>query len=192
MHRSALGCFVSCLLLTAPDAAAAQPESRFTSIDNKDCRFETGDDEDQVKRCPGLGGARVVVNAFHARLRIGFTWSDRRRAEPKWVVEAWSAGQRVEWRGTAGAKGFAPFAATVRMLFPKEGTPQPEQQVLAVIRLQRGAPCLMGAVDIRANKDAYAQARALADTAPAFACGKDRPRVLGVETEWARALLPKG
>lgn len=182
-------------LSLAPPLAAAAPQSRYTSIENKDCKFapvgkEPGDAEDQLKTCPGLGGARVLVNAFHTRLRIGFAWPGRPKVEavPN-VVEAWSAGMKIEWRGLTGAKGFEPYAATVRMLFPDEGTGKARHTVLAVIRIKRGEACLIGAVDIVANKDGYELARGLADGAPSFTCGKDKPRIAGVETEWAKAIL---
>ena len=171
---------------------AAQPESRYTSIENKDCKFdpignEPGDTEDQLKSCPGLGGARVLVNAFHTQVRIAFDWS-RRKAEPDWAVTASGAGLKIEWRGVPTQKGFEPHAATVRMLYPDD---QGERRfnVLAVMRFRRNDVCLMGAVDIHANKDGYELARALADTAPTFDCKKHKAKVLGIETEWARNLV---
>ena len=183
-------CTVLFCLISFP-LQAAQPESRYTSIENKDCKFdpvgkEPGDAEDQLKTCPGLGGARVLVNAFHAQLRIGFQWG-RRKAEPDWAVHAWSAGQKIEWRGIPTPKGFDPYAVTVRMLFPHDQG-EGRHQILVVLRFQRDNVCTMGAVDIRANKDGYELARALADTAPSFDCKKDKARVLGDETTWARDL----
>lgn len=61
---------------TAPAAAG---QSRLTSIANAGCIFapigdEPGDEKDQLKTCPGLGGAQVLVNALGTRLRIGFRW----------------------------------------------------------------------------------------------------------------------
>src|SRR5262245_23664154 len=112
-------------LLAVQPVGAAGPESRYTSIENKDCKFdpignEPGDAEDQLKTCPGLGGAKVLVNAFHTRVRIGFLWGARRKTEPVWATEAWGAGLKIEWRGNATTKGFEPYAATVRMLYPND------------------------------------------------------------------------
>jgi hypothetical protein len=181
-------------VLASVPANAAAPQSRFTSIENKDCKFApigkgAGESEDQLKTCPGLGGARVLVNAFHARLRIGFAWNGRPQARVPNVVEAWSAGMKVEWRGVAGAKGFEPYAATVRMLFSDEQTGKAGHAVLAVMQVRPGEACLMGAVDVGANKDAYDLARALADTAPSFTCGSDKPRIRGAVTQWAKAII---
>lgn len=184
-----------CLLLAcAAIGAAAAAESRYTSIENKHCRFdptgnEPGDAEDQLKTCPGLGGTQVLVNPSHTRLHIGFAWPGRPKVAPAMaVVTGWSAGFKVEWRGLATRKGFAPYAATVRMRFKNDDKPG-EEQVLAVMRVKRGEACLVGAVDIRANRDAYALARTLADTAPQFDCAKDKPRIVGTETESAKAVV---
>jgi hypothetical protein len=187
---------LACLLLLGIGlpAEAAAPQSRYTSIANKDCRFDPvgdqpGEAEDQLKTCPGLGGAKVLVNAFHASVRIGFAWPGK--PKPKMVlpaVSAWGAGLKVEWRGITGAKGFEPYAATVRMKFREDDKPG-EQQVLAVMRVVRGEACLIGAVDVRANKDAYELARGLADTAPGFDCAKDVARIVGAATEWAKSIV---
>jgi hypothetical protein len=187
-------CLIGPGLLLLCGSAFAEPVSRYSSIENKACKFapignEPGDDEDQSKTCPGPAGTQVLVNALGTRLRVGFGWTGRPPVAPvPAVVEAWSAGEKIEWRGDAG-KGFAPYAATVRMLYPKEDTGQVGQQLLAVMRVARGEACLMGVVDIRANRKAYELAREIADRAPTFACGKDRPSVAGTATEWTQRLL---
>lgn len=68
---------ISGTAVSADSPTAAQ--NRFTSIANKDCTFapiadEPGDEEDQLKTCPGVGGAQVLVNTLGTRLRIGFRW----------------------------------------------------------------------------------------------------------------------
>lgn len=188
---------LACLLLAGVALQAARadaPESRYTSIENKHCRFapignEPGDAEDQLKTCPGVGGTSVLVHPSHTRLSIGFAWPGRPKVEPvPDVVTAWSAGFKVEWRGLATRKGFEPYAATVRMRFRRDDRPG-EQQVLAVMRVKRGEACLIGAVDIGANPKAYELARTLADTAPQFDCARDKARIAGAETEWAKAVI---
>jgi len=185
---------ISLVLALCCGPALAEPVSRYSSIANKACTFavlgdQPGDEEDQSKTCPGPGGMQVLVTALGTRVRIGFGWTGRPPVAPvPAVVEAWSAGEKVEWRGDAG-RSFAPYAATVRMLYPKEGTGQVGHQVLAVMRVARGQACLVGVVDIRANRKAYVLARGVADRAPAFVCGRDRPSVAGVATEWTQRLL---
>lgn len=176
---------------TAPAAAG---QSRLTSIANAGCIFapigdEPGDEKDQLKTCPGLGGAQVLVNALGTRLRIGFRWP--KGPSPQkivWVTEAWSAGTAVDWRGVNNSKGFEPYAAIIRMKFQKEDTPAAGDQVLAVIRVGRGITCVMGAVDVGANRNANRLAHAFADARSSFNCGRDKPTVGGVTTAAARKI----
>lgn len=179
------------LLHMVPPANATEAENRVTSIENKACTFApTGDPDDQSKRCPGLGGAIVLVSAFETRVRIGFDWRGNPAVKPvPAVVEAWSAGEKIDWRGRTGPAGFVPYAATVRMLFPKDDGPQVGHQVLAVMRVGHGDACLVGVVDLQLNADGYDLARGLADEAPGFTYGKDRERAAGAESEWTKRLL---
>lgn len=179
--------------VSADSANAAQ--NRFTSIANKDCTFapigdEPGDEEDQLKTCPGVGGAQVLVNALGTRLRIGFRWP--KGAHPQkiiWAVEAWSAGLTVDWRGSGEGKEFGPYAAIVRMKFQKQDLPVAGDQVLAVIRIAQDTACVMAAVDTGANPNANEAAHTLADAAPSFACGKDKPTIGGVKTKAAEEIV---
>lgn len=181
------------IAVQAYSADAAQ--SRFTSIANKDCKFapighEPGEEDDQLKTCPGLGGSKVLVNALETRLRIGFAWQkDARARAPVWVVEAWSAGFVIDWRGANGSKGFVPYAAIVRMKFARDGGPEVGDQVLAVIRVRHGDACVMGAVDTGANRNANELAREIADARPSFTCGKDRPMIGGIGTPSAAEII---
>lgn len=182
------------MIIVAVSAGSAEAaQSRFTSIANKDCAFDPIGDEpgedDQLKTCRGLGGAQVLVNAKGTRLRIGFRWP--KGSYPKkvaWVTEAWSAGFTMDWRGPGSSKGFTPYAAIVRMKFAKDGGPEVGDQVLAVIRVLDGTACIMGAVDIGANKNANKLAHAVADAAPAFVCGKDKPVIGGMKTPAAEEI----
>lgn len=180
------------IAVSASSANAAQ--NRFTSIANKDCTFapignEPEDAEDQLKTCPGVGGAQVLVNALGTRLRIGFRWPNG--GQPRkiiWATQAWSAGQTVNWRGSGKDKAFEPYAAIVRMKFQKQDLPVAGDQVLAVIRIAPDTACVMGAVDVGANPNANEAAHALADAAPSFACGKDKPAIGGVSTRAAEEI----
>jgi hypothetical protein len=171
--------------------SADATQSRFTSVANKDCAFdpigsESGDEEDQLKTCSGLGGAQVLVNALGTRLRIGFRWP--KGSHPRktiWVVEAWSAGFTVDWRGSGRGKDFVPHAAIVRMKFQKKDMPIAGDQVLAVIHIAPNDTCVMGAVDAGATPKANEVAHALADAMPSFRCSKDKPVVAGVKTRAA-------
>jgi hypothetical protein len=179
--------------VSADSPTAAQ--NRFTSIANKDCTFapigdEPGDEEDQLKTCPGVGGAQVLVNALGTRLRIGFRWPKGTHPQKIiWAVEAWSAGLTVDWRGSGKGKEFEPYAAIVRMKFQKQDLPAAGDQVLAVIRIAQDTACVMGAVDTGANPNANEAAHALADAAASFVCGKDKPTIGGVRTKAAEEIV---
>ncbi|GEC16138.1 hypothetical protein NWI01_20300 [Nitrobacter winogradskyi] len=180
--------------IAASASWANATQNRFTSIANKDCTFapignEPEDAEDQLKTCPGVGGAQVLVNALGTRLRIGFRWP--KGGQPQkiiWAVEAWSAGLTINWRGSGNDKTFEPYAAIVRMKFQKQDLPVAGDQILAVIRIAPDTACVMGAVDAGANPNANEAAHALADAAPSFACGKDKPTIGGVSTRAAEEI----
>lgn len=194
--RIAAAILFSTMVITAVSAdSASAAQSRFTSIANKNCKFapighEPGEDDDQLKTCPGLGGVKVLVNALETRLRIGFAWQKGAHAHtPIWVVEAWSAGFVIDWRGAKEPKGFLPYAAIVRMKFARNGGPQVGDQVLAVIRVRHGDACVMGAVDTGPNRNANELAREIADARPSFICGKDRPMIGGIGTPSAAEII---
>ncbi len=180
--------FTTMIAIVVPVDPAGAAQSRFTSIANKDCKFapvgdEPGEDDDQLKTCTGLGGTEVLVNALGTRLRIGFRWlKGNHPRKITWAVEAWSAGFTVDWRGSGSGKGFAPYAAIIRMKFQKKDMPAAGDQVLAVIRVQNGTACIMGAVDAGEHRNAHVVAHALADAAPAFVCGKDKLVIGGMKT----------
>lgn len=176
-------------------SAVFAPESRYTDLIGKLCQTEPaagrggGAEEEQVKRCPGLGGARVVVLASHSETALGFEWSAKERAED--VVRNWSLGYKLEWRGYMTSRGFEPYATTIRVLF-NDQIGLGERPVLAVLRVRPGEACVVGAIDIAANPDGYELARRLADTrTPNFVCGRDSPQTAGTATAHTRDFLAR-
>jgi hypothetical protein len=185
------------LLATAP-AQAQTPESRYTELVGGRCRFVSIDrrtNEEQVKRCPGHGGAEVETRSSHTRLYVSFRFSAKEAARD--VVVAWSAGKTVEWRGVKAKKGFEPYAAIVRLLVkdPEGEKREADGQVLAVIRFdpREFEACAMAFVDARANKDPNMLARSTADRlGPEFDCRSDKPQVVGAPTRWTAELIKPG
>jgi len=193
MSRRLLAC--AALLLAGDVAHAQTPESRITELVGGRCKFVSIDketNEDQVKRCPGHGGAQVETLSIHTRLHIGFRFSPKQVVKD--VVVAWSAGKNVEWRGLKTNKGFQPYAAIVRLLMkdPESDKPDADGQVLAVLRFdpRESEACAMAFLDARANKDANALARSTADRlGPEFDCRSDKPSVAGATTRWTMELM---
>jgi hypothetical protein len=192
MRRLTLCCTVlaAACVLGAP-ARAQAPESVYTELLKGRCKFisiEKETNEEQVKRCPGHGGAQVLTRASHTTVYLSFRWSKSRMAED--VVSGWSLGDKVEWRGARTRNGFAPYATIVRVIVKDPDTLVGGGHVLAVVRIGKRDACLAAAVDISANKEANALAREAADAiARTFACGKDRPRVHGAATRWTEAVI---
>jgi hypothetical protein len=177
---------------------AQAPESVYTELLKGRCRFISIDEEtneEQVKRCPGHGGAAVLTRASHTSVYLGFRWSKKLASGD--VVSGWSLGDKVEWRGARNGKQLVPYATIVRVITKHPETMRGGGHVLAVIRIEKQSACLAAAVDVSANKEANALAREAADTfARTFSCQKDKPRLFGPATEWTDQVIgrdePKG
>ena len=188
------------LAIVATSSSAASLDvraSRTTSIANKACRFDAigaaaGDDESQTKRCPGLVNSRVVVTAAGTRVSLGFEWPHARPRAPfaAHIAVGWSLGETLEWRGNLYQGFFKPDSAIVRLLFNKDGSRTIERQVLAVMQVQTGSACLIGVIDMSADRMPYETAHRLADSkAKSFVCGKDSASVAGSASEWTGRAL---
>ena len=185
-----LGCALLALgLLSAP--AAAEIESVYTSFDAKKCKHEKGREVEDYGSwlCPGYQNLRVRLSAGDQRMYVTFG---------PWRKDALAAAQTfpgfndvyqgtVEWRiDTSGAKP-KPFATILRwnIVTPTDrdsatGPIKPSGRALVVTRLGPGGVCHVGYVDAKANPDANALARKIADeNARTFKCGKDKRIVLG-------------
>jgi hypothetical protein len=180
----------------APVVALAQGAvSIYSDLVGSRCRWdasgkEPGEAEQQTKRCPGLGGATVVINPWHSYNFIGFTWP-KHKPVPE-VLRGSALGLNLEWRGQRTATGFNPYAAIIRVMFrsEREGGAEFERQVLGVMRVRPGEACAVAFVDMTANAKPYDLARQAADhLVPPFVCGRDRPRTYGVRSRWTTLLL---
>jgi hypothetical protein len=182
------------VLAAAPAQAEPAPETRITALVGGPCRFisenkETG--EDALKRCPGHGDLMVETLASHTRTSLSLRFSRTQRVD---VVEGWSLGERIAWRGVKGNKGFEPYAAIVRVLLkdPDSASRRADGEVLAVLRVdpREAQACAMAFVDARATKAASRLAAATADRlGPTFLCGSDKPTVAGARTRWTDAAM---
>jgi hypothetical protein len=179
------GALVGLVAVATISVHAQAPESVYTELLKGRCKFISIDEEtneEQVKRCPGHGGAAALTRASHTNVYLSFRWSQKRVAED--VVHGWSLGDKVEWRGVRNGKQFVPYATIVRVITKDPETLVGGGHVLAVMRMEKQSACLAAAVDATANKDANALAREAADTfARTFSCAKDKPRLFGPETK---------
>jgi hypothetical protein len=189
--KSALRLF-ACLVLAgwAGPSQAGQPESAYTDLVGAKCKWDAvgtapGEAEEQTKRCPGLGGAIVVINPWHSYNFIGFAWPKHKPVRK--VVRGSALGLKLEWRGERSAKGFDPYAAIIRVMFRKDDD-RIERQVLAVMQLRPGEACSVGFIDMTANAKPYELARGTADRlARAFVCAATSPRLSGLRPAGRRS-----
>lgn len=101
------------LVATFACAAAPQPASVETELVKGRCRFITDDGEVggyAEKRCPGLAGAQVYTVARPSRVSLSLRWGN---AKAENIVQSWSLGTRLEWRGFGKRNAFKPYAAIV-------------------------------------------------------------------------------
>src|SRR5581483_7557235 len=107
--------FLLSLMLIAAFAgqASAQPVSVETELVKGRCRFIADDGEvgDYAeKRCPGLGGAQVYTVARVSRVSLSLRWGKKKADD---IVQSWSLGTKLEWRGVGNKNAFKPYAAIV-------------------------------------------------------------------------------
>jgi hypothetical protein len=176
-------------LLSAP-AASQTIEGIYTSFDAKTCRHQKGKDVEDYGSwaCPGYAKLRVRLSAGDQRMFVTFGPGKDALAMSQTFPGFNDVYQgTVEWRIDKSAGKAKPFATILRwnVVTPTDrdkatGPIQPSGRVLVVTRLGPGGVCHVGYVDAKANPDANALARKIADeNARAFKCGKDKRIVRG-------------
>lgn len=129
---------------------------------------------------------RVLVEAGVANVSLSFQWGKAKATD---VVRSYSIGTKLEWRGRKDKEGFKPYAVLVTAIVRNHDTEE-KHNVLGVIRIEPRNACLMAAVDEAANANAMSIARVTADRdAPAASCTRIKPKIVGVETRWAKEAI---
>jgi hypothetical protein len=176
---------VIALGLSGAPALSQAIESVYTKFDAKKCRHTKGTEVEDYGSwlCPGYGGLQVRLSAGDQRMFVSYgPWKDSLAAAQTFpgfndVYEG-----TVEWRIEKPTSGKPrPFATILRWnLMTAEdqekatGPTKATGRMLVVTRLEPGGSCHVGYVDARANPDANALARKIADEqARNFKCGKD-------------------
>lgn len=170
--------------LAAP-AVAQSVTSAVTKLDLDKCRHTAGKAEEDYGewRCKGYGGIPVHVAAGDQRIYVSFGRNAKKEPAALQTLTAFNGeGDSIEWRGVRGADGtLKPFAAIMPWSTTVSGDDEPVRgRMLVVTRLGPSGVCHVGYVDAKANDDADALARRIADdTARTFKCGSDKPQILG-------------
>ena len=190
-------------LATTP-AAAQQAASAYTTFDSKKCQHTAGKDAEDYGswRCAGYADIEVRLSAGDQRMQVSFGPDAAREVAARQTFPAFNSAYEgtVEWRLAPLPSGTTrPFATILRWNVRQDDDGKDASgRVLVVTRLgslrariSDGEPsgpssgiapgiCHVGYVDARANPDANALARKIADeNARKFVCGRDRPVVLG-------------
>jgi hypothetical protein len=184
---------VAALLLMSVPAAADATVSAYTSFDTAKCKHRAGTDKEDYGTwtCPGHAGIRVVIAGGDQRSLVSFRGGklkDDEASSQTFAAFNDVTKGTVEWR--MDGEDSPPFAAIMRWSVTTEadhakatGPITPSGQVLVITRLASDGVCHVGYVDARANKDANALARQIADEhARSFRCGKDKRIVRGAVT----------
>ena len=172
--------------------AAAQPANPST-IDSADTQFDTDKNckhtpgrqpEDYgTWLCQGYAGISVLLFAGDQRMTVSFGPRAKDEVAAGETFPQFNDVYKgtIEWRFERGADGKPePFATILRWNYIVSGRQKPTGSALVVTRLGTGSVCQIGWVDARANADANAMARKVADEkARAFRCGVDRPEWVG-------------
>ncbi|MGJ0424854.1 hypothetical protein [Methylocystis sp.] len=184
MNRIACYCLPLVVASSFASAAAQDISSAYTKLDvRRDCAHRPGNAVEDYGdwRCKGYAGMPMWLGAGDQRMYVSF--GSKAKDEP-------AAGETlapfndfykgvVEWRLADGR----PFATIMRWNVKRAADMENREvrgRALVVTRLPPGAVCHVGYVDALANPSANALAREIADKhARDFACGKDRPIVLG-------------
>jgi hypothetical protein len=183
--RKALAALLLIDVLSAAPAAAQSMTSVVTRLDLDTCRHTAGKAEEDYGewRCAGYAGIAVHVSAGDQRVYVSFGRNAKKEPAASQTLASFNGeGKTIEWRGTRGAGGrLKPFAAIMRWTTTVSGGDAPVRgEMLVVIRLPPGGVCHVGYVDGKANADADALARQIADErARSFRCGVDKPVTLG-------------
>jgi hypothetical protein len=168
-------CFALIALAGTGAAAASTADSVYTPLDLRACRvLERIEEGDSVRRlCPGLAGIALFVNAGDGRFDV-----DAGVDNGEWEsLPAFNRlGPRVEWR----RRDRRPVAIIYRHILT--AGERDTGSVLAVESVgRRGRPGCLVALIGGALPNANALARAAADRAALFRCGRDRPARRGVD-----------
>jgi hypothetical protein len=142
----------------ATPASKARRESIYTGTVNTGC----ADRIPEEFRCKGAGGWYLDISDEGNVITVGID-REGTTGEPL-VLNGRSLGDKVEWRGTRGRRGFRPDALIIRMRPPEDD--EHNSSLLHIIKLNPAGACFSGLVDAKANADANALARTAADKLP--------------------------
>ena len=178
--------FLSSFVILLTTAATAQAtDSAYTKLDlEKNCVFHSEYELGASAYCEGYKGYPVHFSEGDLRQMVRFGHIAKLQDQWESFGQFNRVNDTIEWR----LKNKKPYAAILRWFIENSSqdgdySKELEGQVLVVSTVAdhaRPVSCVVGYVDARANKNANALARELADEkAPGFECGKEKPAFHG-------------
>jgi hypothetical protein len=170
--------------ISAASAAAQDISSAYTKLDvRRDCRSRPARAVEDYGdwRCKGYAGTPMWLGAGDQRMYVSFGAKAEKEPAAEQTLAPFNDFYRgvVEWRLVDGKA----FAAIMRWNVKRPADMEDREirgRALVVTRLPPGPVCHIGYVDALANPNANELAREIADRhARDFACGKDKPVILG-------------
>ena len=141
--------------------------------------------EGDLLRCPGPAGIDAFIRSESGRSSVSLGNPEEGFVS---LGTANTLGLTMEWRLTDGV----PFAGVVRFRLPGEAGGDSLGDVMAVMKVAEGdrPGCLVALVDLTVNPEGRDMARRIADErGPSFQCGADEARIVGMSSDWARAIV---
>lgn len=166
--------FLSLLVCVAATAGSARAQtaaritSVYTELSGGRCKTVTVDKQtgSSVKRCPGVGGFRVLVEYDDDRMSLTLVAPDNKEHPlDLWnvITPAFSSlGNKAEWRVVARKGVATPVGLIVRVnAYEQEDPAAPRRKsYLAVAKITRQEICVTDKIDSSANANAEARRRA--------------------------------
>lgn len=178
---------IMALAIAALPKAILANDSVYTDLDLDNCQTLAEDPMGVSLKCKGYRGEPVYFKEGDLRQSVFYGRVDQELIDGGF--ESFAAfnhvNTKVEWRLGGDGK---PFAAILRWFIDNPGpdggsTRESRGEILVVSRVgtaDYGGSCMVALVDAKANPDANALARQMADdTASDFACGMQEPEWVG-------------
>lgn len=178
---------IMALAIAALPKAILANDSVYTDLDLDNCQTLAEDPMGVSLKCKGYRGEPVYFKEGDLRQSVFYGRVDQELIDGGF--ESFAAfnhvNTKVEWRLGDDGK---PFAAILRWFIDNPGpdggsTRESRGEILVVSRVgtaDYGGSCMVALVDAKANPDANALARQMADdTASDFACGMQEPEWVG-------------
>lgn len=150
-------------------AATSRNRSMLTAVGRGDCVQLPASAGQEVMRCPGIGGWRVVLEQSADRAfitlepehgRSGPPSSRHTLAPTNHVVAPDRPRATIEWRVSRPERAPVPYATIVRYITSRDGS---RGEVLVVSKVGPGGACHVAYIDALANREAIVIAREIAD-----------------------------